>query len=444
MGMGPLVEPVASAEKLPAQADVVIVGGGIIGASAAFFLALRGVDVVLCEKGHIAGEQSSRNWGWCRRMGRDPRELPLAVEALKLWNSMHQLVGEDVGFCPSGILYTCEDEATIERREAWLKLAGDYALDTHMVAGEKLDRLLPGASRKCRSALYTPSDGRAEPQKAAPAIARAAARRGATILTGCAVREIETSGGRVSGVVTEKGRIGCSTVVVAGGIWSRLLCQTLGIRLPQLAVRASVMRTAPLEGGPEVAAWTSHFAFRKRLDGGYTIANGSANRYDVVPASFRYLADFFPVLKMEWKHLQLRFGARFFEEWRLSRRRGGDEISAFEKVRVMDPSPVKRQLDDARRALEDAFPVFRSISIAQQWAGLIDALPDTVPVISPLEKPGGFFLATGFSGHGFGIGPGAGHLVADLVTGARPIVDPTPFRYSRLIDGTRPAPYTGV
>ncbi|MGH6881074.1 MAG: FAD-dependent oxidoreductase, partial [Hypericibacter sp.] len=83
--MGPLVEPVTSAERLPPQTDVIIVGGGIIGASAAFSLATRGVNVVLCEKGHIAGEQSSRNWGWCRRTGRDPRELPLVVEALKLW-----------------------------------------------------------------------------------------------------------------------------------------------------------------------------------------------------------------------------------------------------------------------------------------------------------------------------------------------------------------------
>ncbi|QEX24312.1 D-amino-acid oxidase [Hypericibacter adhaerens] len=442
--MGPLVEPVTSAERLPPQADVVIVGGGIIGTSAAFSLAQRGVNVALCEKGHIAGEQSSRNWGWCRRMGRDPRELPLSVVALRLWNEMHQLVGEDVGFRPAGILYTCDDDAAVGRRETWLKLAGDYALDTRMVAGAELERLLPGSTRKFRAALYTPSDGRAEPQKAAPAIARAAARRGATILTQCAVRGIETAAGRVSAVVTEKGRIACGSVVIAGGIWSRLLCQAQGLRLPQLAVRASVMRTAPVEGGPETAAWTPHFAFRKRLDGGYTVADGSANRYDIVPASFRYLADFFPVLKLEWKHLELRFGGRFFEEWGFSRRRSPGEISAFEKVRVMDPAPVAHQLEHARRALEQTFPVFKGVAIAQQWAGLIDALPDTVPVISPVDKLPGLFLATGFSGHGFGIGPGVGHLVADLVTGTKPVVDPSPFRYARLIDGTRPNPYTGV
>jgi glycine/D-amino acid oxidase-like deaminating enzyme len=442
--VGPIVERVESSTEMPARADVVIIGGGIIGTSAALFLARRGIKVVLCEKGHIAGEQSSRNWGWCRRMGRDPRELPLIVEALKFWASMDQLVGEDVGFRTTGILYLCESDADLERRETWLKVAGDFVLDTRMISGQALKALLPNAAREFPAALYTPSDGRAEPQKAAPAIARAAQRAGATILTGCAVRGVETSGGRVSGVVTEKGPIACSTVLLAGGAWSRLLCQSLGIRLPQLAVRASVMRTAPVQSGPGVAAWAPDFAYRKRLDGGYTIANGTANQYDIVPASFTYLRDFFPVLKLEWRHIQLRFGARFFEDWQLSRPWRLDGISPFERVRVMDPIPVAGQLEAARRAFGLAFPALKDVPIAQQWAGLIDAMPDTVPVISRIDDLPGFFIATGFSGHGFGIGPGAGHLAADLVTGDTPIVDPAPFRYSRLIDRTRPKPFTGV
>jgi glycine/D-amino acid oxidase-like deaminating enzyme len=234
--VGPTVEPVESSKEVPSSADVVIIGGGIIGASAALFLARRGIKVVLCEKGHIAGEQSSRNWGWCRRM--------------KLWQSMDQLVGEDVGFRTTGILYLCESDADLDRRETWLKVAGDFALDTRMISGPALKALLPNAAREFPAALYTPSDGRAEPQKAAPAIARAAQRAGAAVLAGCAVRGVETSGGRISGVVTEKGRIVCSTVLLAGGVWSRLFCQSLGLRLPQLAVRASVMRTAPVQDGP--------------------------------------------------------------------------------------------------------------------------------------------------------------------------------------------------
>src|SRR5438874_8969869 len=96
--MAPRVDPVRSDESLPAQADVVIVGGGIIGASTALFLAQKGIRAVLCEKGHIAGEQSSRNWGWCRKMARDPRELPLIIESLRLWGGMNELVEAETGF----------------------------------------------------------------------------------------------------------------------------------------------------------------------------------------------------------------------------------------------------------------------------------------------------------------------------------------------------------
>src|SRR5688572_12538951 len=101
--MGPPVDGVPSQDTLPEAADVGIVGGGIIGASAALCLPRQGVSTVLCEKGHVAGEQSSRNWGWCRRMGRDERELPLIMESLRLWDRMDELVGEDVGFRRSGI-----------------------------------------------------------------------------------------------------------------------------------------------------------------------------------------------------------------------------------------------------------------------------------------------------------------------------------------------------
>src|SRR5512146_2959425 len=104
----PLVDPVAGDEKLPARADVVIIGGGIIGTSAALFLAEQGVSTALVEKGHIAGEQSSRNWGWCRKMVRDPREIPLVIESLRLWQGMNAAVEAETGFRTCGIMYLSE------------------------------------------------------------------------------------------------------------------------------------------------------------------------------------------------------------------------------------------------------------------------------------------------------------------------------------------------
>ena len=442
--MGPRVDPVQSDEAVPPRTGVVVVGGGIIGTSTALFLARKGVSVVLCEKGHIAGEQSSRNWGWVRKQGRDPRELPLIIESLRLWTGMNELVGAETGFRTTGILYLCENEKEYAEREAWLDHARPYQLDSRMLDGDEVDRLLPGSAIRFKGALYTASDGRAEPQKAAPAIAEGARQHGATILTNCAVRGIETAGGKVAAVVTEKGRIACDTVVLAGGAWSRLFCGSLGLNLPQLKVRSSVMRTAPLEGAPETAAVGNSFAFRKRLDGGYTIANGLTTNAEIVPDSFRLFFDFLPALRLEWEYLRFRLGERFIEEWRTPRRWALDRESPFERVRVLDPDPVGRDNDAAQKRIAEVFPVFAQAQIAQRWAGLIDVTPDAVPVISPVEKLPGFFVATGFSGHGFGIGPAAGRLMADLVTGDTPVVDPAPFRFSRFKDGSRPRPMAGV
>jgi glycine/D-amino acid oxidase-like deaminating enzyme len=442
--MGPKVDPVASDTDIPPHVDVVVIGGGIIGTSAALFLARKNVSVVLCEKGEIAGEQSSRNWGWCRKQGRDSRELPLIIEALRLWEGMNETVEGETGFRKTGILYVCESEAEMASREAWLDIARPYQLDSRLLGSEEVSELVPGATRRFRGALYTASDGRAEPQKAAPAIAKAARRLGATMLTGCAVRGVETSAGRISGVVTEKGRISCTAVVLAGGAWSRLFCSGLDLRLPQLKIRSSVLRTAPLENGPEGAAWFEGFAYRKRLDGGYTIASTGTTTADIVPDSFTFFADFMPIMKMEWASLRLKFGHRFFEEWQQARRTTLDQPSRYEKTRVLDPEPEVKKTEAALAKLKSVLPAFAQAKVAQHWAGMIDVTPDAVPVISPVDQVPGFFIATGFSCHGFGIGPAAGRLVADLVTGDRPIVDPAAFRFSRFTDGSRPRPEASI
>ena len=203
--MAPRVDQVASDETLPARTGVVIIGGGIIGTCTAFFLARKGVPVVLCEKGHIAGEQSSRNWGWCRQMGRDPREIPLAIEALRLWGGMNEAVQGETGFRRCGIVYLCRTQDDLAKKAAWLEQAQPYQLDTRMLTRAEAAEKLPGLTGDWAGAMYTASDGRGEPQMAAPAIAEAARRLGANVFTQCAVRGIETKAGRVASVVTEKG-----------------------------------------------------------------------------------------------------------------------------------------------------------------------------------------------------------------------------------------------
>ena len=275
-------------------------------------------------------------------------------------------------------------------------------------------------------------------------MARAAVRKGATIHTRCAVRGIETSAGRLSAVVTERGKIRCDSAVLAGGAWSRLFCGRLDVALPQLTVVSSVLRTQPLDAGIERTLAGDEFAVRKRQDGGYTVANGRISVADIVPDSFRLFRQFRPALCREWKGLRFRLGRRFLEDLSLAKDWSLDGVSPFELVRTLDPAPVGSLLTRAYASLCRHFPRFREAGISESWAGVIDVTPDAVPVMDEVPKIPGLILATGFSGHGFGIGPGAGRLVADLVTGTKPIVDPRPFRYSRFIDGSVLQPVAGL
>lgn len=440
---GPYVVPVHGDAELPKEVDVVVIGGGIIGTSTTLELAERGLRVALCEKGGIGQEQSSRNWGWVRISRRDPREIPLMAEALRLWADLDRRTGRDTGYRRAGIVFTCATDKEYADHERWNGNLEGYQLDSRMLSGAEFDAMFPGSRMNLKGALYTAADGRAEPQKAAPAIAEAARDKGAAVLTECAVRGIERSAGAVSGVVTERGRIACKSVVLAGGAWSGLFAGLYGLRLPQLKVMNTVMRTRPLEGGPEQAIWADGFATRKRQDGGYTIASGHENIVDIVPNSFRFASDFLPALRMEWRSLKFRLGGRFFDEARIARRWTMDEASPFEYCRVLDPKPSTKLSDLALANLKRAFPVFESVEIAQRWAGYIDVTPDAVPVISAVDGIPGFHMATGFSGHGFGIGPAAGKLMADIVTGGTPLVDPAKFRFSRFSDGSKVEPLSG-
>ena len=159
---------------IPPAADVVIIGGGIVGVSTAWFLAKQGIDVVVCEKGHVAGEQSGRNWGWVRQQGRDAREMPMIVESLRIWRHLGDEIGEDLGYRQHGILYLINDDKQLERYAAWAKFAENYETGTRLIDRNELPRFVRRAAVEWRGALHTPTDGRAEPHRAAPALAYSA------------------------------------------------------------------------------------------------------------------------------------------------------------------------------------------------------------------------------------------------------------------------------
>lgn len=428
---------------LPKQVDVVVIGGGIIGVSAALELAERGVSVLLCEKGQIGAEQSSRNWGWVRLGMRDPREIPLMQAAMEIWVGLDARLGRSTGFVRSGILFAASGRRDAGNLERWARHVDGLQTQARIIEGGEIAACLPGHRKPPRMALLMPQDGRAEPQWAAPAIAEGARDRGAQILTACAVRSLDVEAGRITGVYTERGRVACSGVILAGGAWSSLFAGNADISLPQLKVLNTVLRSSPVNGGPDTAYWSDRFAIRRRADGGFTIADGTQNTVDLVPDSFRLATRFLPAFRQEWRSLRFRVSRRWLEEVHYARHWSPSDVTQFELTRILDPEPSQKHIRHAWAAARHAFPALDGAEIMQSWAGMIDVTPDAIPVISDVEQLPGLYIATGFSGHGFGVGPGAGRLIADLATGETPVVDPWEFRLSRFTDGSRIAPDPG-
>ena len=430
------------AGPLPGACDVVVLGGGVIGVMTAWHLAERGLRVVLCEKGRIAGEQSSRNWGWIRQQGRDLGELPIMVESLRIWKSLSQQFGEGLGFRQEGVMYLARTEAEMSGFADWLVHARAQGLDTEMQTVAQVKDRIRGASAPWIGGLFTPSDARAEPWSAVPMLADGAVARGAVIVEGCAVRRLDRAGGRVVGVYTEQGRIACDQVVVAGGAWSSLFLRAEGVLIPQLAVLASVAAT---EAMPEVFAGDAaddRFAFRRRQDGGYTLAPGASHDFFVGPDAFRNVLTYLPVLKKDFRSTNFRPAApkNFPDAWGTARRWSGDEVSPFERMRVLNPAPNMKALAAVQDDFAAALPGVGRPKLRAAWAGMIDTMPDVVPVIDRVASVPGLVIATGLSGHGFGIGPGMGRVVADLVAGNAVGHDLSRFRLSRFSDGSKIAP----
>ena len=430
----------AERNPLPSAVDVAIIGGGIVGCSAAYYLARGGVSVALFEKGRIAGEQSGRNWGWVRQQGRSPVELPLMIESLRLWQALPGELGEDLGLRQGGSLYLAEDSTQLESLSEWLPVAREHGLDTRLLVDRELDGVLATEARFA-GALYTASDARAEPGRATPAIARGARRSGAAVLTHTAVRGIETAGGRITGVVTEHGRVAARAVVCAAGAWTSLFCRSFGVAVPQLPVLGTVARTAPAPQLLEGQAWSPSIAIRRRADGGYTVAHGHSFLHPLVPSSFRWFSKFLPAIR-QGHGMRLGIGNAFFRGLATPSRWAMDAASPFEQERVLDPKPEPKVLGQMREALARWHAGIADAPFVETWGGMIEASPDVLPIISPVNGIEGFLVATGFSGHGFGIGPGAGRLVADLVTGRAEARTAAGFRLGRFFDGSpiRPGP----
>ena len=430
--MAPVITLVQTATTLPLATTVVVIGGGIVGLTAALALAERNIPVVLLEKGRLAGEQSSRNLGWVRKTSRMADDIPLALAADRLWAAMPERTGQDVGYRQAGIMFVGRTDAQMAMHEGWLKSVEHLGLDSQLLTAQQIAARVPGGRGNWAGGIYTPSDGRAEPTLASSAIARAAIAKGVTIVENCAVRTLSLAGGNVSGVVTEKGEIRCEQVLLAGGLWSRRFLGNLGVSLPTLPLICSVLRTAPMEGPTDIAVGAPDFSFRKHHDGGFIITQRGALdaslTLDHLLIGSRYLQQ----LRTQRSFLRISVGKNFVRDLALPRRWKAHGRSPFEQVRTLDPQVNPALNQEAMTNLRAAWPAFEKAVIADVWAGAIDVTPDSNPVIGRVAKIPGLTLATGFSGHGFGTSPAAGQLAADLVSAAAPIIDPHPYRFERF------------
>jgi glycine/D-amino acid oxidase-like deaminating enzyme len=434
--VAPPVQPVASDHKLPKAVDVVVIGAGIAGCTAARELAKRDFSVALIDKGRVGGEQTSRNWGWVRQQHRDLRELPLAMKSLEIWGALNQEIGAETGFRRTGLLYVTTRPADFAQWEAWTLKAREYQMHSKVLSPAEAKALTPGSVPDWIGGVHSPTDGRAEPSLAGPAIAEAARRLGATIHQDCAARGLETEAGRVSGVITEQGPIRTQAVLLAGGAWSSLFCRRHGLGLPQAGVKSTSFST---EAAPEVTGGglsMPDVTIRRRLDGGYTVGLGGRGLVELSPQGLMYARAFWPTFKKRRWGLSFSVGRSFFDGPEMLARWSFDKPTPFERHRTLDPGADPRLVQLGLTRLGEHYPALNGLKVANAWGGLIDSTPDGIPVISAVDTLPGLYLSTGYSGHGFGIGPGAGRLAADLIAGDPPVVDPHPFRYSRMIDGT--------
>ncbi len=417
---------------LPESADVVVIGGGIVGVFTAYYLARRNIRVALLEKGRIGAEQSSRNWGWCRQQNRDARELPIATESLGLWERFGNETGEDTGFSRCGLLYLSDNEAEIDGWARWCAFAKGMGVTTHVLGAQDAAAYGQATGKRWKGGVFSPTDGTADPSRAAPAVARAILKAGGSVHQMCAARGIETEAGRVSAVITEAGTIRTRTVVMAGGAWASSFCRQLGVRFPQASVRSSILSLAPGAEGLPAALHTAAVSVTRRGDGGHTLAISGHASVDPTPQQLRFAKHFVPMFARRWRNLTVgslqgwQAGHETRSRWRL------DAPTPMERNRILDPRPNRRLIDETLRRARRLLPALERTEVQAAWAGYIDSTPDGVPVIGEVAGVPGFMLAAGFSGHGFGIGPGAGHLAADLVTGSRPLIDPAPYRLARF------------
>ncbi|WNJ90281.1 FAD-binding oxidoreductase [Bosea sp. 685] len=375
--------------------DVVIVGGGISGAAAAYEIARAGHSVTLFEARNLAAMASGWTLGGVRQSGRDPAELPLAKAAVTRWSGLDEELGAATGYRRRGNLRLARTEAEVEVirelvvQQRGLGLEIDYLPDNAAIRA-----IAPAIAPSVLAASFCPGDGHADPIPAVQAFAAAAARHGAVIRDGVGVRALIRSGDTITGVETNAGEIvSAGRVILATGIHAPELLRPLGLDLPLRIRLVCVLQSAPLPPLFEQVFGVANAdaAGRQEIDGRLRVTTGIG----------------------DWPHEP--------GSW------SPDNLAP----RAAD---IATLIDRVTQVL----PVMADAGVSRIWGGLIDLTPDALPAIDAHTGIDGLVVAAGFSGHGFGIGPITGEILADLALMRQPRFDLSPFRLGRFAGSTAP------
>ncbi len=413
--------------------DAVVIGGGVVGLAAAFHLAHEGMKVCLLDSARVGAAQSTRNWGFIRQQGRAAAELPIMIEANRMWPQLAAQLGCELDWVQGGNLRLTDSPERAEDYRRWVDTARTFGLDSRIVQPDEVGRLVPGFAGRYLMAILTPSDGQANPVKVVDGYARALRAMGVTIRENSRARAIVTAGQRAVGVLTDDGFIGASNVVLAAGVGSAALLRSVGLEMPVQLVTQTVALTSPVPRLTSACVWTGEIGFRQAPSGEVVLSSGGRGDVRVDLASLGFLLS--PrgarqALPMYWKNrAYLRIRPRAVLGALRSRRPG----------EPLEEAPLYSDVARSLQAMTRYFPDLR-LDVATAWAGTIDGTPDALPVIDAIDQAAGLVVATGLSGHGFGIAPAVGRIVAELVTRGSSGHDLTPFRLGRFREGKASAP----
>ena len=367
-------------------AEVIIIGSGVIGNATAYYLACKGRKVIVLEgSDNIGNGGSSRNGGGVRQSGRDPRELEMVMWGIQnLWPHLHEELDADVEYVQKGNLRLGKTAAHMQILQKLTDSAVKCGLDVRMIDAQEVRRINPYLSEEVIGASWCPTDGHANPMKTTLAYYRKARTLGVRFITGEKVVRLEKIHGKLRKVITEKNVYEAEKVLVAAGYESREIIRTVGIDVPMIKQKMQCLVT---EAEPRM--------FEQML--------GTAE------------ADFYG---HQSSHGSFVFGGS-----------SGQEGYESDKDRLIASSI---SVPCICRGILKYFPGLAETKIVRAWTGWIDPCVDGIPVMSNVEEAEGLYLATGFSGHGFGIAPAAGYHLSQMICEEEPVVDMRAFRYDRF------------